>query len=278
MFESRVASRFLELLWGDRKGYAEVRVIREGRPVSQSFTEWPSHAEKVTEAIAHDIDSNIFMGVLLRRSAIGDAAHCEDETEWLWADIDEKRGVTFARLLRSISLVPQIVVDSGHGWHLYWHLDEPVPTHVAQGAMKVIATALGGDAVGDPARIMRIPGTVNHKDGGSVPVRLLRLDPLTKHRFSDFDLPLPDVPRGERTLYDGEEWTLSSTDSPKFPDGERNRGLTRLAGAMVLKGMAHESILDALLAENVIRCDPPLNDKEVMNVARSVARYSRSVP
>ncbi len=277
MFQPEVASRFLDLLWGTREGFGEIRTFLSDGVVHQGFWSWPpARMSKLLTVLGDDIGVDQFAGVLLRHSATsGGTTNCEDETEWLWADVDEKRGATFSHLLRSISLEPQVVVDSGHGWHLYWRLVEPVPTHVAQEAMKVIAAALGGDAVGDAARIMRVPGTVNHKDGGAVPVRLLRLDPITRHRFSDFDLPMPDVRSGERTLYDGEEWTLSDDDAPRFPEGGRNAGLARLAGAMVLKGMTPDQMLDALMAENEIRCDPPLTEKEVVNVARSVARYAR---
>jgi hypothetical protein len=57
-----------------------------------------------------------------------------------------------------------------------------------------------------------------------------------------------------------------------IPDGQRNSTLTSLAGTMRRRGMTQEAIEAALLAENV-RCDPPLSEQEVRDIARSVGRY-----
>lgn len=58
------------------------------------------------------------------------------------------------------------------------------------------------------------------------------------------------------------------------PEGERNSTLTSLAGTMRKRGMSAEAIEAALLAENEARCDPPLSEKEVQQIARSVGRYA----
>ncbi|MEX2443323.1 MAG: bifunctional DNA primase/polymerase [Alkalispirochaeta sp.] len=58
-----------------------------------------------------------------------------------------------------------------------------------------------------------------------------------------------------------------------IPRSERNRTLTSLAGTMQRRGMGQESILSALMAENAAKCDPPLPDDEVRDIARSVTRY-----
>jgi hypothetical protein len=57
-------------------------------------------------------------------------------------------------------------------------------------------------------------------------------------------------------------------------EGKRNEGLTRLAGSMRRQGMGEGAILAALREENLARCRPPLPDSEVMEIARSVARYA----
>lgn len=273
-----VAAKFLDLLWGTRKGVAELRVF-EPRPegeheVTRYFYEWPTNREMLLDSLADFDWDDVFMGVLLRTEAgYGDAAHSEKETEWLWADVDRKRGSTFGGLLAKINQYPQIIVDSGHGWHLYWRLRRPVPVDVAQGAMNVLADRLDGDRVGDPARIMRLPGSLNNKDDEAMPVRMLRFDPVFSNSFSDFDQP-EEEPRGWGGGYESTgRWELSKEDSPKFGEGERNSGLTRLAGAMLFKGMAADEMEEALLAENEIRCDPPLRAREVSAIVRSVVRY-----
>lgn len=55
--------------------------------------------------------------------------------------------------------------------------------------------------------------------------------------------------------------------------GNRNSGLTALAGAMRWHGMSAEEILAALTVANETRCEVPLPASEVRHIARSVARY-----
>ena len=56
-------------------------------------------------------------------------------------------------------------------------------------------------------------------------------------------------------------------------EGSRNVALASLAGSMRSRGMTASAIEAALLAHNQERCNPPLPDKEVRHIARSVARY-----
>ena len=57
-------------------------------------------------------------------------------------------------------------------------------------------------------------------------------------------------------------------------EGQRNATLTSLAGTMRRKGFGEAAIDAALLVENATRCDPPLPESEVSQIARSVSRYA----
>jgi Bifunctional DNA primase/polymerase, N-terminal/AAA domain/Primase C terminal 1 (PriCT-1) len=61
---------------------------------------------------------------------------------------------------------------------------------------------------------------------------------------------------------------------PTIPEGERNSTLTSLAGVMRSRGMTYRAIEAGLLQDNHLRCDPPLSDTEVRNIARSISRYA----
>ncbi|HEY3926834.1 MAG TPA: primase alpha helix C-terminal domain-containing protein, partial [Candidatus Koribacter sp.] len=52
--------------------------------------------------------------------------------------------------------------------------------------------------------------------------------------------------------------------------------LTKLAGTMRRTGMSRQAIEAALLAENAQRCQPPLPESEVREIAQSVSRYAAS--
>jgi len=56
-------------------------------------------------------------------------------------------------------------------------------------------------------------------------------------------------------------------------EGHRNVHLTSLAGTMRRRAMSRQAIEAALLAENRLNCKPPLEDKEVLAISKSVSRY-----
>jgi hypothetical protein len=58
-----------------------------------------------------------------------------------------------------------------------------------------------------------------------------------------------------------------------IPRGTRNATLASLAGSMRSRGLTEDEIAVALLAVNA-RCDPPLPEEEVRQIAKSIARYN----
>ncbi|MFC1888950.1 phage/plasmid primase, P4 family, partial [Thermodesulfobacteriota bacterium] len=55
--------------------------------------------------------------------------------------------------------------------------------------------------------------------------------------------------------------------------GKRNSTLASLAGTFRRQGASGDVIRAALIEENRLRCDPPLDDKEVAEIAKSISRY-----
>jgi len=84
---------------------------------------------------------------------------------------------------------PTILVHSGGGLHYWWRLRRPMPNDAATRSSLVAvkgwladAFAIHGFAVdshitANPALVLRIPGTFNHKGPTPVPVRILAIDP-----------------------------------------------------------------------------------------------------
>jgi len=56
-------------------------------------------------------------------------------------------------------------------------------------------------------------------------------------------------------------------------EGMRNSGLASLAGKLRRAGLSQTELESALLAANRSRCRPPLPEKEVLTIARSIGRY-----
>ncbi len=76
---------------------------------------------------------------------------------------------------------PSLFVASGGGLHVYWTLDTPIDLSVdaanAKTLLRRVARVLTADlAAAEPARILRVPGTLNHKYEPPRPVTLERCD------------------------------------------------------------------------------------------------------
>jgi putative DNA primase/helicase len=66
---------------------------------------------------------------------------------------------------------------------------------------------------------------------------------------------------------------INNSTRKTIDKGERNNRLTSMAGSLNAKGFSQESILAALRSENKLKCDPPLSDNEVQQIAESISRY-----
>ena len=182
------------------------------------------------------------------RTADGDAGFLAT----LWADLDRAgepghkgTGKLWAvddirRLSEWLPVKPTVAVDSGGGWHLWFRLD--VPLEFGTDGLAEVTLARWGrwwretvatefdrqvDAVFNPGRIMRIPGTVNTKEGVERPARILKAYPERSVSLDDLDfLPSPTPDR--------------RTTSPKVDDerpGDRyNRDATVDAMIALLEG------------------------------------------
>lgn len=117
------------------------------------------------------------------------------------------------------------------------------------------------------------PGVDVRADGGYVIV-----PPSPGYEFCDCeDEPLPDLPGWLADL----ATARSVGDPAEMPEdrrilneGRRNDTLARLAGSMRRVGMEEAEVLGALVQANRLRCRPPLDEREVATIARSIARYA----
>ena len=185
---------FLPLLWDDDPDcYGEFRYMQG----SKVYQEWgripgPYDSRDTTETW------DVYFGVLPRLRMRGRAEDCVTETHVLWVDVDAKNTGGKGPALQGLAgllTVPSIIVDSGHGYHGYWLLRDKVPILRAQTAMRGLAREVRGDSVWDAPRIMRLPGTQNHKDDPPLPVRVVFFDLTKRYRLTDFDQYIKDAGR-----------------------------------------------------------------------------------
>jgi hypothetical protein len=114
-----------------------------------------------------------FTPATLAAAAPGNASVRESAV--VWVDIDDP-----ARLatLRAFPHRPHAVIASGSGGaHAYWQLSSPLQGEACDAANRKLAGALGADlASTNRGRIMRVPGTLNHKCAPAAWCRLVMCD------------------------------------------------------------------------------------------------------
>ncbi len=258
----------LDALYDGVEGFVNIRTLP---PVEQAFIT-VRDADALRAFVLPRGDRNVYFGVAARVRPDGALTGCGPLTA-LFADLDFKTFPTETAArerLTTAPLAPSIVVQSGGGLHSYWLLKEAIDLQtdapIAKGWLRRLAHGLDGDlASAEPAHILRLPNTYNHKYRPARPVTVETFWPERRYNASEFDDWLPDEPR---------ETPPPRTDTGRIAAGRRNAHLTSLAGSMRRRGMTEAAILAALVTENAAQCDPALSPTEVERIARSVARYA----
>jgi len=137
--------------------------------------------------------NDIYFGIAPRKNTdSGKKGNCSSISS-LWVDIDcgqdghkkssffESKEAALAHI-RKLPIVPSVIVDSGNGLHLYFFvnekliLDEETILSVEK-ANRQLGLIYGGDSVHNVDRIMRMPGTQNHKNDIPKDCKVLEYNP-----------------------------------------------------------------------------------------------------
>lgn len=257
--------QFFETIWPlDSDLWGELRAIREGK-VIQSYHRLDMGGITALSREATDLNDaewDTYYGVLPRTRREGTAQACVPITSVLWADIDAKHhsdDLTIGKRIAlrqtvSVTPSPQVVVDSGGGYHAYWLLRDPVPFGDARVVMAGIAHVIGGDAVYDAPRVLRIPGSWNWKRKPEEYSRILRLD-ITRPRYSlgdfsdyTYERDVPSVQRHPGAAFeriDLPEW-LTDLIRQGAPQGQRSEAVFKAVLWLLRYGRTHAEIYDVI--------------------------------
>jgi hypothetical protein len=215
--------------------FLELRFREPGAPMRQAFYACDDVAQVAARAavLAQQHDTYAACAPRVRRFGGAEAV----ERVWmLWADLD---GADALERLASFKPWPSIVVRSGSPAcaHAWWVLNRPLTPAHARVALRRLAHTLGADmAAAEPARILRLPGTVNRKHDPPTRVQCTRLELSSFHaREIVGELPDPperrpepaaptphrpvDGPDALRTIA-AEEYVLALTGREPGPDGK----------------------------------------------------------
>ena len=212
-------------------------------------TDWPrrasSNAEVISRWAKNHTDCNWGLA-------------CGPESGVFVLDVDGERGENSLR-----SLVEQhgtwektLTARTARGTHFYFQWPD-AETIIRNSASKIGA---GIDVRGRRGYVLCPPST--HSSGASYEWTAANMQVAPAPAWL-----LETVTSAARRAFKAEEIGI-------LPDGTRNDGLARLAGAMRRRGATLAEIETTLLEHNVRRCRPPLLDYEVRKIAASVSRYA----
>lgn len=214
------------LLFEDANGWINIFAAN----ASEKLVRWARSPEEFGRKIETELAGcDVWAGCATRRENMGARrggdADCY-EVPAAWVDIDVKGPnhkadnlpptlAAAAELVRDFPLGPSVVVNSGGGLQAWWLFPELIDTHDLDGFFGRWAATwkeLGRrhewhvDNVFDLARVMRVPGTYNHKTNPPNPVEIRFLDARRRYSLDQLDewtTEAPVVERPEREPYTG---------------------------------------------------------------------------
>lgn len=247
----------------------------------------------------------------------------------LWADIDMQSSVhprqqlpvtldEARRLLSQVPLQPSLVVGTGHGLHAYWLLHEPWVFESGADRDRAALLSKGWhglicaeaarkewslENLGDLTRILRPPGTVNHRDAEHpVAVELLEAEYHRRFSAADFEefLPrdaeapgadieindlrlLPDAqPPADKLVSAVTESALFRRtwehDRPDLTDQSQSGYDLSLATTAALRGWADQEIADLIIAARRQQGDKPEKALRPDYIRRTLTLARRALP
>lgn len=253
------AVQFLSVLmggyWPDRDLRLELRCLAPGEAYRIRRQWYPLLPDCLVQAARHALglarQFDVYCGVLPRSGCVGKTEGIH-YTDFFWCDIDggDKGPHGAAELLKASGLpAPHLIVLSGNGLHVYWRiLDSPTLSSdrerdAFREALRRLVNFIGGSEPGphadmkaaEPARVLRIPETLNHKRKRTV--QLIRCKPDAQSRSYDWwRASLPALPARE----------VKPVDPFSIEPG-RMKGavlwLERWAQEPILSGSRHDELL-----------------------------------
>jgi len=189
--------QFLTTLFDNLAGYIEVRAISK-QGVNRYFYKTTEIDKLIKNLKERLFTGEIYFGVCPRDSKKGKEENIK-QVRCLWIDLDCEDAKDQEKKLseiRKFEFEPSIIVNSGHGLHCYWLLDEIYEIHNEKelmhikGIVKGLTKAIpGADHAFDLSRILRIPGTQNRKIPGNIAeVELINFNPELRYPLQELEM------------------------------------------------------------------------------------------
>lgn len=193
---------YASIVW-EPSDLIELRPLQpwQGQRVWTLVSDLPMHFERMHAE--NERGANIYAGILPRKRDGGGTAEDVDGGRVVWVDLDHCDPDQASKIVDSIGLpCPSMVVATGHGAHLFWRLSEWADKATIQTLVSGLISFLLDrpesqkyidKSAKDPARILRLPGFVNHKPPAAKS-RIVFSNAELRYKPEDFSAFLPREP------------------------------------------------------------------------------------
>jgi len=269
-FNQTYKKEFYQYILGDMPGVIEVREFNQEGHVNRL---WFNDVSELADYNFSD-DKDIYFGVARRKNTTSGKAKNLSQVHCLWADFDDIGLEEVKYRIQSTRVPkPSVFINSGHGIHTYWFLEEPVNAKYIKPLLKYISKATGADSrAAESARVMRLPYTFNNK---FEPV-LCEIKEFNEYdRYSlkylkkKFNLTTNNQSQTQEDRVKGIR--MPSTDRPCIKSilkgvdrGQRNWAQGRLTKWLQMKGYSKQRALDIVMAWNHLN-NPPEKIVKIKN-------------
>lgn len=257
-------NEFFKTVYKDCEGLVEIRPLP---PVESVFTRDP---KKIDAHCKKYNDRGLYFGVATRDGKGGTKDNCL-YVPGFWVDVDFKDTPKeeIAKILKTASIKPSIIVSSGNGLHLYFLFKKPLEaSEDLEKYLRALCRHFKGDMGStDISRVLRVPETVNHKYKEKPEVKVVSVKDK-RYTLKDFE-PFLENGGGEKDKMPFEEIFKG------LPKTKRDVEMTRQIGRWITQGLRDEEIIELATAV-VDRCEQPRGDefteKDVRRILKSLRK------
>ncbi len=297
--------QYINVAWSE-EDIIELRPLPNGT----GMREWIRAAEllepeRIERLVSENkAGANIFAGILPRERKGDGSAKDIKGGRVVWVDYDH---ITPEEAIMKADSKgcppPSMVVNTGHGAHLFWKLDGYTPAEEINIFLKRFATFVGADtAATDLSRILRLPEFQNTKDTSEeVYASIVYAEPGCVYALSELSEVVPEdfyivVEQPVSTPRKPIDWQSCTENTEvirarKYIEeiegcstGGRNRATYRVAAVLIndyqLSGNEALSLLsewDLNRNNPPIQNDPKYQGRELERLLESAQKYSRKV-
>jgi len=173
-------------------------------------------------------------------------------------------------------------VEKFEAWCLINDIEDPLPeTFTVKTRPGRYHYYYGYPFDGREYRPVHVDGFLDILAAGSLAVAPGSIHKKTKQPYQICnDIEIADLPEWARlflleknnTKPSKNKRVVVNSDDGTIGEGGRNNHLTRIAGSLLNTDLDSDSIKNTLLAENKTKCNPPLDDSEVLQIHRSMTK------